>query len=123
MHTEGKVDRLLPMLIEVGFSIIHPLTPEANDIAAIQTRWGNELVLAGNFPTSLLLDGSDDEIDQRVQTLCQGLGPSGGYIFSTAGVVSDGIPPGKYMTMVKALHRHGRFSELQPARPMADHHD
>ncbi|MBP7962835.1 MAG: substrate-binding domain-containing protein [Caldilineaceae bacterium] len=108
LHTQGKIDTLLPMLYDAGFSIIHPLTPEANDIAKIKAEWAGKLILAGNFPSSMLLYGSDNEIDEQVRTLCERIGLGGDYVFSTAGALNDGIPPNKYVTMVEALHRHGR---------------
>jgi hypothetical protein len=38
MHTNGKMDQVLPILRDIGFDAVHPLTPECNDIVEIKKR-------------------------------------------------------------------------------------
>ncbi len=112
IHTPGKIDTLLPMLQGLGFNAIHPLAPEANDIGALQEEWGNQIVFAGNFPTSLLLYGDNAGIEARVKEICGQLQSAGGGIFSTAGAINDGIPAEAFVTMTQAVHKYGQAKIL-----------
>ena len=58
-HTDGKMDKIFPILDDIGFDIVHPIEPESNDIFAVKDRWGKRFVLVGNIPTVLLAYGSD----------------------------------------------------------------
>ncbi len=39
MHTDGKLDNILPILYEVGIDINHPIEPESNDIVEVKRKW------------------------------------------------------------------------------------
>ena len=40
-HTDGKLDDVLPMLVELGFSAVHGVEAMANDLADIKRRFGD----------------------------------------------------------------------------------
>ena len=112
MHTDGKVDSLLPLLAEIGFDIIHPLQPEANDIFAIREQWAGRMALIGNIPTSLLAFGCRAEIEAKVKEYCIGLAPGGGYVLGSSTSIEAGIPPENFVAMIQAVHKYGRYGSL-----------
>ena len=112
IHTDGKVEGLLPLLSDIGFNIVHPLQPEANDIFAIRERWAGKMALVGNIPTSLLAYGCPEEIEATVQEYCARLAPGGGYVLGSSTSIEAGIPPENFVAMIQAVHRYGRYDSL-----------
>ena len=112
MHTNGKMDQVLPILRDIGFDAVHPLTPECNDIVEIKRRWGGEMALVGGIPTALLAYGSMDEIEQRVREYCVELAPGGGYVLGSSAGIIEGVPPENLVAMTQAARRYGSYGSL-----------
>lgn len=112
MHTDGKMDKIMPILYEIGFDIAHPIEPESNDILAVKQQWAGKMALVGNIPTPLLAFGSKDEIEERVREYCVKLGPGGGYVLGSSTSIMEGIPPENFVAMIQAAHKYGRYGAL-----------
>ena len=112
MHTDGKMDKIMPILYEVGFNIAHPIEPESNDIALVKKEWAGRMALIGNIPTVLLAYGSTEEIEERVREYCLNVAPGGGYVLGSSTSIMDGIPPENFVTMIQAVHKYGRYGQL-----------
>ncbi|MCE5250085.1 hypothetical protein LLG96_07675 [bacterium] len=112
MHTDGKMDKILPILYDVGFNMVHPIEPESNDIFEVKKRWAGKMAFIGNIPTVLLAYGTKEEIGERVREYCINLAPGGGWVLGSSTSIMDGIPPGNFVAMVEAAHRYGRYSSL-----------
>jgi uroporphyrinogen decarboxylase len=109
IHSDGKVDALMPVLADIGFDIIHPLQPEANDIFALREQWRDKMAFIGNLPTTLLAYGTKDEIEERVQEYCTRLAPGGGYVLGSSSSIETGIPPENFVAMIQAVHKYGSY--------------
>ena len=112
MHTDGKLDGILPILYEVGINADHPVEPESNDIVEVKKQWAGKMALIGNVHTPLLAYGSKDEIDAKVKEYCTKLGPGGGWVCGSSTSIMDGIPPENFVAMIQAVHRYGRYGSL-----------
>jgi uroporphyrinogen decarboxylase len=112
MHTDGKMDMVLPILYDVGFDIVHPLEPESNDIFQIKRQWGDKLAFVGNIPTPLLAYGTQEQIEETVKEYCIKLGPGGGNVIGSSTSIMEGIPPGSFTAMTRAVHKYGRYGSL-----------
>jgi LacI family transcriptional regulator len=112
IHTDGKIDKLLPILHNIGFDIIHPIQPECNDIFGIKEQWAGQMALIGNIPTSLLAYGQKEEIMERVKEYCVKLAAGGGYVLGSSSSIHEEIPPQNFVTMIQAVHKYGRYEAL-----------
>jgi uroporphyrinogen decarboxylase len=117
MHTDGKMDNIMPILYDIGVDACHPIEPESNDIVAVKARWAGKMALVGNIPTVLLAYGTKDEIEEKVRDYCANLGPGGGWVLGSSTSIMDGIPPENFVTMIQAVHKYGRYGAL--GRPSA----
>jgi LacI family transcriptional regulator len=108
IHTNGKLDKVLPILYDIGFDIVHPVEPECNDICELKKQWAGKLAFVGNVPNPLLAYGSKGEIEEKVREYCVKLGPGGGYVLGSANNIVAGIPPENFVAMTRAVHRYGR---------------
>jgi LacI family transcriptional regulator len=112
MHTDGKMDQVLPILHEIGFDIVHPIEPESNDILEVKRQWAGKIALVGNLPTALLAYGNKDQLEEKVKEYCVKLAPGGGYVFGSSSGIIEGIPPENFVAMTKAVHKYGRYGTL-----------
>jgi LacI family transcriptional regulator len=112
IHTDGKMDKVLPILYDIGFSVAHPIEPESNDIFELKRQWAGKMALVGNIPTPLLAYGSQDEIEEKVREYCIKLAPGGGYVLGSSTSIMEGIPPENFVTMTRAVHKYGRYGAL-----------
>jgi len=112
MHTDGKMDVILPILYEVGIDANHPVEPESNDIFEMKKQWAGKMALIGNIHTPLLAFGTKDEIEATVKEYCEKLGPGGGWVCGSSTSIMDGIPPENFVAMIQAVHKYGRYGSL-----------
>ena len=112
MHTDGKLDNILPILYDVGIDINHPVEPESNDIIEVKRQWEGRMALIGNVHTPLLAYGSQEEIEAVVRKYCKELAPGGGYVLGSSTSIMEGIPPQNFVTMIEAVHKYGCYDHL-----------
>jgi uroporphyrinogen decarboxylase len=112
MHTDGKLDNILPILYDVGIDINHPIEPESNDIVEVKQKWAGKMALIGNVHTPLLAYGTIEEIEDKVKEYCLKLAPGGGYVLGSSTSIMDGIPPQNFAAMIEAVHKYGRYGSL-----------
>jgi uroporphyrinogen-III decarboxylase len=115
MHTDGKLDCILPILYDVGINVNHPIEPESNDLAEVKKKWAGKMSLIGNVHTPLLAFGKKDQIEEKVREYCMTVAPGGGYVLGSSTSIMDGIPPENFETMVRAVHKYGRYGSLGQA--------
>jgi len=112
MHTDGKMDDIIPILRDVGFNAVHPVEPESNDIFEVKRKWAGKMALVGNIPTVLLAYGSTDDITEMVRNYCIGLAPGGGWILGSSTSIMEGVKPENFVAMIRAAQRFGRYGSL-----------
>ena len=112
-HSDGKLDALLPNLIEVGYDGIHPIQPQCMDISEMKKNYGDKVCLLGNIDCSfLLVFGTPDEVRQSVKETISAAAPGGGYILSSSNSIHPGCKPENYLAMVEAARKYGKYPEL-----------
>lgn len=108
-HTDGNLKQVLPILIDLGFSAIHPIEPAANNIYELKKQFGDRVCLVGNIDTTLLAYGTKEQIEEDVMEHIQRLSPSGGYVVSAGNSIMEGIPPENFLTLVNTVHKYGQY--------------
>ena len=112
MHTDGKMDKILPILHEIGIDVVHPVEPESNDLHEIKNLWAGRMAFIGNIHTPLLAFGHKEEIEAKVKEICITVAPGGGYALGSSTSIMEGIPPENFVTMIEAVHKYGRYNSL-----------
>jgi len=112
MHTDGKLDHILPILYDVGITANHPVEPESNDLAQVKKQWAGKMAFFGNVHTPLLAYGRPEQIEAKVKEYCLAVAPGGGYVLGSSTSIMDGIPPENFVTMTEAVHKYGRYGWL-----------
>ncbi len=109
MHTDGKVDEVIPLVIKLGFSAIHGIEAAANDLGEIKEKFGKEISLLGNMDIVDLTKKSPAEIEEETKEMLVQGKQDGGYIAGCNTLVAKYIPVQNYLAMVKTIDKFGWY--------------
>lgn len=72
LHSCGKIDPLIPDIIELGFHLLHPIQPECMDFGRIRQSFGRDIVLCATISAQQLFPfGTPEAIRDWVRTTKQ----------------------------------------------------
>ena len=106
-HTDGKLDEVIPVLIELGFCAVHGVEAAANDLADIKARFGKEITLIGNMDVDFLARADPASVRRRTAEMLRIGSPGGRYIAACNTSPLDYVPDENYMAMVETIHAFG----------------
>lgn len=70
LHSCGKIDAIVPDIVELGFDILHPLQPECMDFEEVYRRFGSRIALAATISAQRVFPfGTPDEVRAEVRRL------------------------------------------------------
>ena len=95
LHSDGYIMQILDDLVELGFSMMHPVQESAGmEPKQIKANYGDKLVVYGSLD---IIDGllayDGDELDRYITDRFEIYAPGGGFIFNTGHFVQPDIPP------------------------------
>jgi len=109
-HSDGGLDEVLPLVLDLGFDAINPIEPYSNDIYAIKARWGDRITLVGNIDVAGPLSyGTPDEVYADVREHLERLKPGGRYVLCSSHSIVDSVPPANFDAMIAAWREHGVY--------------
>ena len=92
LHSCGKLEDIIPDLIEIGLDVLHPLQPEANDVARCQRDFGKDITFWGALGSQSTIPlGTTDDVRHEVRERLK-LFHNGGYILAPAGAAPTETP-------------------------------
>jgi uroporphyrinogen decarboxylase len=101
-HCCGKVETLLPDMIEVGVDVFDPFQPEVMDVFELyKTHHGKISFMGGLSVQKTLPYGSVEDIRKESMKLLDSLGKRGGYIFSPSHALTGDIPNENIQTLIE----------------------
>jgi uroporphyrinogen decarboxylase len=104
IHTCGRVEEILPDLIECGVDVFNPFQPEVMDVYGVKSRFGDALTFFGGISTQRTLPyGTPAQVREEVRRLLEGVGRSGGYIAAPAHDIPKDARPENIAAMLEAL--------------------
>ncbi len=70
LHSCGRIDAIVPDVVELGFHLLHPVQPECMDFERFHRQFGDRIVLAASLSSQKILPfGSPDDVRQEVRRL------------------------------------------------------
>jgi len=110
-HCCGKLDRILPMAVELGFKAVNPIQPTCNDIYEIRKQWGDKIALIGNMDIAgCLAFGTVDEAVRETREHIERLSGNGGYVVASSHSITEAVQPENFMAMIETTWEYGRFN-------------
>ncbi len=109
-HSDGKIDEIIPDLIEIGVDVLNPLQPEVMDPAAVKREFGKDLAFWGGLGTQTTLPfGAPDEVRRTVGELIATVGAGGGFLIAPTHVVEPEVPWENIVAFIEAAEQFGRY--------------
>lgn len=105
-HSCGSIHPIIPDLIDIGVDAIHPVQALAADMSAerIAADFGDQVAFVGGLDAQhLLVNGSPEQIAERVQTLRE-LFPTGLVISPSHEAILPDVDPANVEALFKAVH-------------------
>jgi uroporphyrinogen decarboxylase len=110
-HSDGKIDAIIPDLIEIGVDVLNPLQPEVMDPAAIKREFGQDLAFWGGLGTQTTLPfGTVAEVRSTVKTLIDTVGEGGGFVIAPTHLVEPEVPWENIMAFVETVNEYGVYA-------------
>ncbi|WP_369017575.1 uroporphyrinogen decarboxylase family protein [Thermatribacter velox] len=104
LHSCGKVQEILPDLVEIGLDVFNPFQPEVMDIFAIKRQYQGRLAFWGGISIQRLLPfGTPEEVRREVKRIIEEIGKSGGYIAAPSHALPKDIPCENILAMMEVI--------------------
>lgn len=109
-HSDGNLLAVLDDLVDIGFSALQPIEPNAMDIAHLKEKYEGRLCLVGNIDLGYTLTrGTPDQVRSEVHKRIRDIGPGGGYCLGTSNTVTNYVPLENFKAMVDATFAFGHY--------------
>ena len=107
-HSDGKINDLIPDLIEVGVDILNPVQPECVDHRWVKERYGDRLAFDGGLGVqSVLPFGTAQDVRKHVREVIETLGAGGGLMIGPSHVIERDTPLENILAMLEAINEYG----------------
>lgn len=104
IHSCGKIQEILPDLIECGLDVFNPFQPEVMDVFEIKKRFGESLSFFGGISVQKTLPfGTTAQTKDEVKFLIDKVGKNGGYIASPSHAIPADAKPENIAAMIEIL--------------------
>lgn len=108
-HSDGDLSEVLDDLLPLGMKGLHPIEPEAMDIAEVSRRWGSRLCLVGNISVNSLAANTPEEVRAEVRQRLREIAPGGGYILSSGNSLASYCRVENVLAMAETVREYGRY--------------
>jgi len=111
-HSDGKIDAIVPWLVDIGVDCINPMDPYGIDYPEYKKKFGDIVCLAGNIDIEFpLAHGRPEDVEKDVKEHMDVLKPGGGYVASSSHSIVNYIPHENFQAMINAIHRYGYYDD------------
>jgi len=70
LHCCGKIDAIVPDIVELGFDVLHPVQPECMDFEDTYRRYGRQILLAATISSQKVFPfGAAEDVRREVRRL------------------------------------------------------
>ena len=106
-HSDGNLLPLLDDLLSLGLNGLHPIEPDAMDLAWLKQRYGQSLCLVGHVSVDTLCRGTPQEVDDLVRRAIEIAAPGGGYIAGSSNSIPYYADPRNVRALSEAIRKYG----------------
>lgn len=81
---------------------------DQTDMAAAKKKIGDRICIAGNVPSSLMVTGTADQVDEYCKQLIDDCAPGGGYILCSGAVIDEGKAE-TIRALIDSVGKYGQY--------------
>ncbi len=109
LHTDGKIDMMIPRYIDAGFRAIHPLEAKCDqDVRELKAVYGKRITLFGNIDARIL-SGTKEEVEAEIGSKLSVAAKDGGYIFHSDHSIPPTVSYANYLYALELLEKYGTY--------------
>jgi len=106
-HSDGKIDPIIPELIEIGIDILNPVQPECMDVYKLYKEYGKDLTFWGTIGTQTTFPfSSPEEMKRVVIERINKIGKQGGLIIGPTHKLQPDVPWKNITAFFSAVNNH-----------------
>ena len=113
LHSCGSVKWAMPLFIDAGIDVLHPLQGDALEMdnpGELKEKFGKKLSFYSNIRNqSILVGGTPEDVQMEVRTKIRNLAPGGGYIFSAGHNIQADVPPENIISLFDNAFKYGLY--------------
>jgi uroporphyrinogen decarboxylase len=93
LHSCGKIEEIVPDIVELGFHILHPVQPECMAFGDVHRKFGREIVLCASLSSQKVLPfGTPDDVRAEVRRLREICAPDNRAILTPSNLIQPETP-------------------------------
>ncbi|MGC8777143.1 MAG: uroporphyrinogen decarboxylase family protein [Candidatus Caldatribacteriaceae bacterium] len=93
LHSCGRIEEILPDLVEVGFDVVHPLQPECHDVDDVVERYRGQITFWGTVSAQQTLPiGSPKDVAEEVRRRMDLAMSAGNLLPSPSNTIGPEVP-------------------------------
>jgi uroporphyrinogen decarboxylase len=109
-HSDGRIEPIIPDLIEIGVQVLNPVQPEAMDPAHIKSLHGDKLAFWGTVSIQQTMPfGSPEDVRAEVKQRIETVGRGGGFVLAPSHVLEPEVPWENVLAFVQAAREYGSY--------------
>lgn len=108
-HSDGKLDEVLPLWLELKQSAVHPVQPDVMDIYELRKKLPEEVGIVGNIDMQLLSKGTPEEVEKLIVDRFEKLKPTQNYLISSSNSITDNMKVENVKKMMECIERYGYY--------------
>jgi len=103
VHSCGKIDAVIPRLVEMGVDVLNPIQPECMDIGKLKKDFGAKLTFWGGISTQRVLPyGTPEEVKREAREVRALMSKDGGYILASSQSIQIDVPVANMLALLEA---------------------
>ena len=108
LHSCGRVEELIPDLIEIGLDCLQPLEVKAGmDLIELKKKYGDRLSFMGGIDVRLMKD--ERAIEEEIKTKFAVAKEGGGYIYHSDHSVPKDVSFEDYKRVIELVKKYGEY--------------
>lgn len=110
VHSCGKIEQIIPDLIEAGLQGLNPVQSEVMDISELKSNFGADLTFWGGVSTQRVLPyGTPEEVRADVERTIDIMAPGGGYVLGPSQSMQDDVPLENVLAFLDVAKAHAQI--------------
>jgi len=102
-HSDGKLDGVIPLLLDLGIAAVHGCEKQANSLEHLVETFGDRIVLCGNMDVVFLHEATEQEVQAQTLAMLRTGWRKGRFLPGCNTSPQDYIPEANYRAMLRTV--------------------
>ena len=109
-HTDGKIDWIVPDIVECGIDMLHPVQPEVMDRIKVKRKYGDRITIASGASVQKTLPfGTVEDVKKETLDAIKYLAPGGGLVYGTSHMARLECPIENILALYRTMRKYGKY--------------